>query len=650
MTIVSFNKTFAALLLCMNTLQGVSQGVNCPPNIDFEMGDFTNWECRVGVVTSSPGSNMITWAYNGQTFNRHTIIPASSTDVDRLGLFPQSCPNGSGYSIRLGNELSGAEAESVSFTYDIPSSITNFSIIYHYAIVMQDPGHLAEQQPRFKAKVYDANTNTEIDCVSFDFTASASLPGFQLSPVVPQVLFKDWTPITVDLSAFSGKRITLEFSTSDCTLGGHFGYAYVDVSSVCNGTIRGAFQCEGDNYVNMTAPYGFSEYTWYSDNSFSTVIGNYADLLIDPAPPVGSVFPVIVKPFPFFGCPDTLYATIGTAPKPPSIAGPDIANCNKQLTQLGPTPTKGYSYTWTPPIYLNNPSLSNPSIRGVLPGPTTFIVKTIDLATSCFSYDTATITPFFVDTASSITGKMEYCPGETLNNTIRVNNPGVGVQWKLNNFSISGATNQTFQPIESGIYWGQISQNGCVDTTRIYNIRLSPVPNAAFRLNRSVQCLNNPANFINATTIADSEPLTYSWKFGDGALSTDRDPVKSYSSPGNYQVTLIASTAAGCSDTTQGNIVIMKDCGVLMPTAFTPNSDGLNDIIRPNLSGVKGLKRFTIYNRHGQIVFSTAREDHGWDGTLNGTKLESGVFVWIVEYYSDDDIVLVQKGTLTLIR
>ena len=103
-------------------------------------------------------------------------------------------------------------------------------------------------------------------------------------------------------------------------------------------------------------------------------------------------------------------------------------------------------------------------------------------------------------------------------------------------------------------------------------------------------------------------------------------------------------------DSLSRDLLIMKDCGVLMPTAFTPNSDGLNDVIKPNLSGVKGLKRFSIYNRHGQIVFSTTREDHGWDGTFNGTRLESGVFVWIVEYSLEDDSVRLQKGTLTLIR
>ncbi len=650
MTAVSFNKILAASLLCMSCLAGQSQSVTCPPNIDFEEGSFQHWTCRTGIVGSSPGMNQISWFGTGELLDRHTIVPATTAELDKFGLFPLRCPNGSGFSVRLGNEYSGAEAEGISFTYNIPSNITNFSIIYHYAIVLQDPGHLPEQQPRFTAKVYDVASNTEINCVSFDFTASANLPGFLLSPTFPQVVYKGWTPITVDLSAFAGQTIRLEFATSDCTLGGHFGYAYVDVSSVCNGIISGSFQCEGDNYVSMTAPYGFLNYTWFSDNTFSQVIGNTQILRIEPAPPLGSIYPVIVSPYPTFGCADTLFATIASAPKPASVAGGDRNICSKQPLQLGANPIPGLSYTWTPANLVTNPTQANPFIKTYLQAPTTFILKTTDLYTTCFSYDTVLITPFVVDTASSITGKMDYCPGEIVTNQLTASNANASVQWYADLTPVPGATSHDFRPAAASTYWALLRQNGCLDTTRMYPILLSEVPNANFTVNRSVQCLSSAASFINTTTFGNGDPVTYTWKFSDGTFSSDRNPVKNFSTTGNFSAMLIAASPAGCADSLKMDLVIMKDCGVLMPTAFTPNNDGLNDVIRPNLSGVKGLKRFTIYNRNGQVVFSTTREDHGWDGTYNGMKLESAVFVWIVEYTRDDDSVQMQKGTLTLIR
>ncbi|HEX2630539.1 MAG TPA: hypothetical protein VHM26_16080, partial [Chitinophagaceae bacterium] len=229
----------------------------CPPNLDFEAGNFSNWECRTGTVAGGAGTNVITWNATGQVDGRHTIIPASGSGNDMYGGFPESCPNGSGYSIRLGNAASGNQAEGVSYTFTIPAAATQFSIIYYYAIVIMDPNHAIYEQPRFQARVTDMSDGSEINCVSFDFTASASLPGFSQSHVNTQVIFKDWTPITLDLSGYAGKTIKLDFITSDCTRGGHFGYAYIDVNAACNGAIIGSTVCAGDDFADLKAPFGF---------------------------------------------------------------------------------------------------------------------------------------------------------------------------------------------------------------------------------------------------------------------------------------------------------------------------------------------------------------------------------------------------------
>jgi gliding motility-associated-like protein len=97
-------------------------------------------------------------------------------------------------------------------------------------------------------------------------------------------------------------------------------------------------------------------------------------------------------------------------------------------------------------------------------------------------------------------------------------------------------------------------------------------------------------------------------------------------------------------------VSIVTNCTPVLPTAFTPNSDGRNDRLIPFLIGAKGLKRFTIYNRYGNIVFSTLKEGEGWDGRYKGTFLPTAVFVWVIEYTGNDDQVILEKGTVTLIR
>src|SRR5688500_20095530 len=104
------------IFLAFTAVNANSQSGLCPPNLDFEFGNFDNWECRTGRVLAADG-NSISWSAIGQDPSRHAIITAGTTELDPFGLFPVVCPNGSGYSIKLGNNSGGAEAEGVFYTF-----------------------------------------------------------------------------------------------------------------------------------------------------------------------------------------------------------------------------------------------------------------------------------------------------------------------------------------------------------------------------------------------------------------------------------------------------------------------------------------------------------------------------------------------------
>ena len=309
---------FIIVLSIMSVAKSSAQVGLCPPNLDFEQGDFSGWNClswSVALPTPVPGPIP----------GRHTIINALTAGTDFYGGFPELCPSGNNYSVKLGNSGTGAQRESVSYTYSIPPSATTFSILFYYAIVLQDPvsnPHTNLQRPRFEARIIDVATGLPIPCVDFNFFASSNLPGFLPSPVDPNVWYKDWTPISLNLSSYAGKTIRLEFITSDCSLNGHFGYAYMDVSTFCNGVISGNNICPGDTSLTITAPFGFQSYAWYSDITFTTILSTSQSLYLNPLPSVGSIFPVIVTPYPTFGCIDTLYATITVGTSPAADAGP----------------------------------------------------------------------------------------------------------------------------------------------------------------------------------------------------------------------------------------------------------------------------------------------------------------------------------------
>ncbi len=537
----------------------------CPVNMDFEAGSFLNWQCRTGKALATGGLNNINWTGTTEFNGRHSIIKASDAKKDFYGNFPEAAPGSNGYSIKLGNANVFSEAESISYTYVIPANVATFSISYSYAVVLQNPDHQFYDQPRFRANVINVTDNTLIDCVSFDFTSSSSLPGFKVSAVDPTVLYKDWTPVTLDLAVYAGKTIQLEFITSDCTLEAHFGYAYIDVSSNCSGTFNGSIVCEGDNQTTLTPPFGYKSYQWFSDNSFSQVISTAQILTVSPLPPSGSIYPVIVTPYPGFGCTDTLYAQIAIAPKPLSIAGTDRSVCRYQDVQIGGPNNPNYSYSWIKGNDISNKIISNPFIKNTSFASNELIVKTTDILTQCFSYDTIIVATIPVDTSIRLNGKNNYCSLEPLTAELTVGNAVSSVQWYNDRILINNVNVKLYKPSATGIYWARVNQNGCFDTT--------------------------------------------------GKIPIDI-----------YQ---------GCN---------------YVPSAFTPNGDGLNDKVTPFIVGLWTLKNFSVYNRWGNPVFSTNKNGEGWDGTFKGKLLDGGVFVWILQITTTDGKVETRKGTVTIIR
>ena len=88
-----------------------------------------------------------------------------------------------------------------------------------------------------------------------------------------------------------------------------------------------------------------------------------------------------------------------------------------------------------------------------------------------------------------------------------------------------------------------------------------------------------------------------------------------------------------------------------VPTAFSPNGDGTNDILYVEGSGFSSLV-FRIYDRYGKLVFETTNPDRseGWDGTVDGAKQEMEAYTYYVKIVFEDGGVVEDKGNITLLR
>jgi gliding motility-associated-like protein len=122
--------------------------------------------------------------------------------------------------------------------------------------------------------------------------------------------------------------------------------------------------------------------------------------------------------------------------------------------------------------------------------------------------------------------------------------------------------------------------------------------------------------------------------------------------PGNYEVTLKVTNKIGCQVSTTKTITINEVFLFYIPTAFSPNGDGLNDEFKPILEGVDlSLYKMRIFNRWGELIFESNNTDIGWNGTYKGTMAQEGVYIWKIEAKETHSPIIHRKdGAITLIK
>lgn len=196
-----------------------------------------------------------------------------------------------------------------------------------------------------------------------------------------------------------------------------------------------------------------------------------------------------------------------------------------------------------------------------------------------------------------------------------------------------------------------VTNGFCSDTTA-RNVMLDNEVRADFDMPVEI-CPENPVMVSDKTS---GSADIWQWSFGNIGSSDVANPPPQYFPRNNresvYNIQLkVSNVSLGCSDSISKLLRVLNHCLIAVPSAFTPNNDGLNDLLYPNNALTAKDMEFKIFNRWGQLVFFTRNRQEKWNGKVNGIMQAPGVFVWYLKY--TDAVTgqkVFQKGTTLLIR
>lgn len=296
------------IVVCIPFAFPCAQSSFQPPNIDFSTGTFQNWQCYTGFANSfqlTPPQDEL-----------HRLIPGTNKKSDHFGKIPVAFPGGK-YTLKLGTSDFEDLAERVAYTFTIPPGVNDYTLIYHYALVFSDKGPdgfklppqcIADLQMFFRVRLHNLTDNTYMECGSAYVNNSQDTGYTAIDfPVLRRAFVKPWSAVLANLSGYAGKTFRLEFTTSHCSAGRHFVYAFIHLNEAEETGIQGNAVCNGMSGIRLKAPVGLRSYRWY-DAGFSQLLGQEPMLNFSSLPAPGTKYACVVSAD--AGCEDTLYTTI----------------------------------------------------------------------------------------------------------------------------------------------------------------------------------------------------------------------------------------------------------------------------------------------------------------------------------------------------
>lgn len=229
--------------------------------------------------------------------------------------------------------------------------------------------------------------------------------------------------------------------------------------------------------------------------------------------------------------------------------------------------------------------------------------------------------------------------------------PPYQYQWSSGN--VSGTNGQIMSSVLNGTVILTVTDNAGCNATYTVDVDNPEIGYASFEATSygystyGIYAIGDPIQF-NSTITGDY--VSVSWDFGDGTFSTELNPIHTYAIPRDYVVTQTVTYPFGCVYVQTITLIVEKGYLLVVPTAFTPNDDTVNDNYRPVTKRLKNV-RLDIYDTWGSIVYTeTGDVLVGWDGKINGFNAENGNYYSKVTAETFYGTIINENQTFVLIK
>jgi len=398
--------------------------------------------------------------------------------------------------------------------------------------------------------------------------------------------------------------------------------------------------CGGDEVQLMAN--GGVDYQWDTNDLFTNT-GSQEPLFIVPVSLGIETYDLSVEVFDPNGCSDIDQVTLTVLPQPNTDAGPDVTICLDESTIINASASDLYNdannvdIVWSPNTNITGINTVNPEVS---PTETTVYVMTVtDLGTSCVNIDSVVVNvlqPILPDLINDVT----ICEGDEIQ---LVANGGDYYEWTpATGLSDPNIADPFASPLSTTTYSVNIS-NDCFESDVSVTVEVNPLPYVDAGESATI-------NIGETVTLQGDSEYDYNWSPQAGILTSSMDQNPVVQPLNTTQYVLTAESPIGCIAQDSTLVEVTKNIFLLVPTAFSPNGDGQNDVIFVNHAGIRQLNRFSIWNRWGELVFTTTDINQGWDGYFKGQEQPISAFGYAVDAISWEEIRIIEKGNITLIR